>query len=125
MMKYNEEIQKMKEEYVQDTARVRSMIINATERMEKEKRKVDKHTTEFKKKQLDYANKVKSRLLDLVSDGSITVEELPAIREYLFEDSDSLDVSVKRQSSEHEPSINKEESMNDYNNNNDGESPFN
>lgn len=125
MMKYNEEIQKMKEEYVQDTARVRSMIINATERMEKEKRKVDKHTTEFKKKQLDYANKVKTRLLDLVSDGSITVEELPAIREYLFEDSDSLDVSVKRQSSEHEPSINKEESMNDYNNNNDGESPFN
>lgn len=124
-MSLQEEVTKMKEEYVQDTARVRSMIINATERMEKEKRKVDKHTTEFKKKQLDYANKVKSRLLDLVSDGSITVEELPAIREYLFEDSDSLDVSVKRQSSEHEPSINKEESMNDYNNNNDGESPFN
>lgn len=124
-MSLQEEVTKMKEEYVQDTARVRGMIINATERMEKEKRKVDKHTTEFKKKQLDYANKVKSRLLDLVSDGSISVEELPAIREYLFEDSDSLDVSVKRQSSEHEPSINKAESMNDYNNNNDGESPFN
>lgn len=124
-MSLQEEVTKMKEEYVQDTARVRGMIINATERMEKEKRKVDKHTTEFKKKQLDYANKVKSRLLDLVSDGSITVEELPAIREYLFEDSDSLDVSVKRQSSEHEPSIKQAESMNDYNNNNDGESPFN
>ena len=81
-MSLQEEVTKMKEEYVQDTARVRGMIINATERMEKEKRKVDKHTTEFKKKQLDYANKVKSRLLDLVSDGSITVEELPAIREY-------------------------------------------
>jgi hypothetical protein len=124
-MSLQEEVTKMKEEYVQDTARVRGMIINATERMEKEKRKVDKHTTEFKKKQLDYANKVKSRLLDLVSDGSISVDELPAIREYLFEDSDSLDVSVKRQSSEHEPSIKQAESMNDYNNNNDGESPFN
>ena len=74
-----EEVTKMKEEYVQDTARVRGMIINATERMEKEKRKVDKHTKEFKKKQLDYANKVKSRLLDLVSDGSISVEELSLI----------------------------------------------
>jgi len=115
----------MKEEYVQDTARVRGMIINATERMEKEKRKVDKHTKEFKKKQLDYANKVKSRLLDLVSDGSISVEELPAIREYLFEDSDSLDVTVKRQSSEHEPSIKQAESIHDYNDNNDGETPFN
>lgn len=124
-MSLQEEVTKMKEEYVQDTARVRSMIINATERMEKEKRKVDKHTTEFKKKQLDYANKVKSRLLDLVSDGSISVEELSAIREYLFEDSDSLDVSVKRQSSEHEPSINQSESMNDYNKDNDGETPFN
>ena len=120
-----EEVTKMKEEYVQDTARVRGMIINATERMEKEKRKVDKHTKEFKKKQLDYANKVKSRLLDLVSDGSISVEELPAIREYLFEDSDSLDVTVKRQSSEHEPSIKQAESIHDYNDNNDGETPFN
>lgn len=124
-MSFNQEILKMKEEYVQDTARVRGMIINATERMEKEKRKVDKHTKEFKKKQLDYANKVKSRLLDLVSDGSISVEELPAIREYLFEDSDSLDVTVKRQSSEHEPSIKQAESIHDYNDNNDGESPFN
>ena len=120
-----EEVTKMKEEYVQDTVRVRGMIINATERMEKEKRKVDKHTKEFKKKQLDYANKVKSRLLDLVSDGSISVEELPAIREYLFEDSDSLDVTVKRQSSEHEPSIKQAESIHDYNDNNDGETPFN
>lgn len=120
-----EEVTKMKEEYVQDTARVRGMIINATARMEKEKRKVDKHTKEFKKKQLDYANKVKSRLLDLVSDGSISVEELPAIREYLFEDSDSLDVTVKRQSSEHEPSIKQAESIHDYNDNNDGETPFN
>lgn len=124
-MSFNQEILKMKEEYVQDTARVRGMIINATERMEKEKRKVDKHTKEFKKKQLDYANKVKSRLLDLVSDGSISVEELPPIREYLFEDSDSLDVTVKRQSSEHEPSIKQVESNHDYNDNNDGESPFN
>lgn len=124
-MSFNQEILKMKEEYVQDTARVRGMIINATERMEKEKRKVDKHTKEFKKKQLDYANKVKSRLLDLVSDGSISVEELPAIREYLFEDSDSLDVTVKRQSSEHEPSIKQVESNHDYNDNNDGESPSN
>lgn len=124
-MSLQEEVTKMKEEYVQDTARVRGMIINATERMEKEKRKVDKHTKEFKKKQLDYANKVKSRLLDLVSDGSISVEELTAIREYLFEDSDSLDVTVKRQSSEHEPSIKQAESMNDYNKDNDGETPFN
>lgn len=124
-MSLQEEVTKMKEEYVQDTARVRGMIINATERMEKEKRKVDKHTKEFKKKQLDYANKVKSRLLDLVSDGSISVEELPAIREYLFEDSDSLDVTVKRQSSEHEPSIKQAESIHDYNDNNDGETPFN
>lgn len=45
-MIFNQEILKMKEEYVQDTARVRGMIINATERMEKEKRKVDKHTKE-------------------------------------------------------------------------------
>lgn len=45
-MSFNQEILKMKEEYVQDTARVRGMIINATERMEKEKRKVDKHTKE-------------------------------------------------------------------------------
>lgn len=124
-MSFNQEILKMKEEYVQDTARVRGMIINATERMEKEKRKVDKHTKEFKKKQLDYANKVKSRLLDLVSDGSISVEELPAIREYLFEDSDSLDVTVKRQSSVYEPSIKQSESIHDYNDNNDGETPFN
>lgn len=92
-MSFNQEILKMKEEYVQDTARVRGMIINATERMEKEKNKLANHQRKFDKLQLEYTNDVSMKLLDMVSTGEIDVKDLPTIKSYLFDDSGSLDVS--------------------------------
>lgn len=91
----NQKVIELKQQYVNDTERIRHMISNKKKHIEEEKRKLAKHQNEFDKAQLDYSKNASLKLLDMVVDGSINGSELKAIREYLFGDSNDLDVTAE------------------------------
>ena len=89
----NERIIKLKENYVKDTKQIRHNISKTQKRINTEKEKLAKYQCKFDKAQLEFINDVSMILLDMVSAGKIDVKDLPAIKSYLFDDIDSLDVS--------------------------------
>ncbi|WP_447550090.1 hypothetical protein [Staphylococcus haemolyticus] len=100
----NQKVIELKQQYVNDTERIRHMISNKKQHIEEEKRKLVKHQNEFDKAQLDYSKNASLKLLDMVAEGSIDASELNAIKEYLFGDSNALDVTaeVSHTSSNHQ-----------------------
>ncbi|OXE87822.1 hypothetical protein ATC33_03180 [Staphylococcus epidermidis] len=91
----NQKVIELKQQYVNDTERIRHMISNKKKHIEEEKRKLVKHQNEFDKAQLDYSKNASLKLLDMVAEGSIDASELNAINEYLFGDSNDLDLTAE------------------------------